>query len=550
MRRIALATVLMQGVGCYTGLGAAGGAGADGGDDAATTGASAADGGSTGDSGDAADVAVSPSGLARLTRAEYERTITAIFGDAFASEIDFEKLPSDGKIGRFVSNAGLDVSVDAADAYRVVAEDIGEAAGAHAAELLGCEESPACVSGFVATYGRRIYRRPLSEAELGVFTQFWDGTRETATQADAMRMVVTAMLQTPDFLYLLEKGAEGDDDDVRRLTGFEVGARLSFFLWGQGPDDELLDAAVAGDLDTPEGLRAHVERLLADPRADETIVRFHESWLGIEALETELVDAERFPQFEALRDDMADETRRFVLHVFREDDAQLATLLGADYSFASPELAAFYGDGVTEQGQDGEISLDGSQRRGLLTHASYLTTHARTPERAPIYRGKSLLTDVLCRELVPPQGVSTTIDFDSSSSARQQIEDATAGPTCAGCHKMINPLGFLFENYDGVGQWRTMDGEWPVESAAEVVGTDFDGTYANATEMIDALATSPAAASCVSRQWLRFALSRPDGLEDEGSIDAASQQAGGDMLQLIGALAGTDAFRHRRLASE
>src|SRR5690606_30095196 len=152
--------------------------------------------------------------------------------------------------------------------------------------------------------------------------------------ADAMRLLVTAFLQTPDFLYRLEKGEPGDDGPVRRLTGEEIASRLSLFLWKTGPDDELLDAAAAGELDTPEGVLAHAERLLADPRADDTLVEFHVSWLGIDALETQLVDLDRFPEYATLQEDMLEETRRFVLHVLREDDAQLATLLTADYSFA------------------------------------------------------------------------------------------------------------------------------------------------------------------------------------------------------------------------
>lgn len=530
---------------CYSGLSGYDPA-ADG-----TGSTSGAEEGSTGESAGTEEIAVSPSHLARLTRAEHQRTVTAIFGASIAAEVDFGKLPSDGKVGRFTSNAELDINIDSLDAYRMVAEDIGEAAGAHASELLGCAESPECVTAFVTAYGRRIYRRPLADAEVDVFVQFWNDHRQDGNTADAMRMVVTAFLQTPDFLYRLEKGADGDDGEVRQLTGYELASRLSFFLWGEGPDDALLAAAGAGELDDDEGLRAQVDRLLADSRADETIVRFHLTWLGIEALENQLVDADRYPQFEALRDDMVEETRQFVLHVFREDDAQLSTLLSADYSFASPELAAFYGDGVTSRDDAGRITLDGSQRRGLLTHASYLTSHARTPERAPIYRGKSLLIDVLCMPLVPPQGVNTTIDFDSSSSARQQIEDATAAPACAGCHAMINPLGFLFESYDGVGEWRTMDGEWPVETEATVaLGTDLDGTYESATALIEKLPSSPDVAACITRQWLRFALARPEGIEDEGSIDAAAAQASGDMFELVGAIPQTEAFRYRRLPTE
>jgi hypothetical protein len=530
--------------GCYTGFSGDPSADAAPGDDgAADDGSGDDDGGSD----DTADVEVSASDVARLTRVEYERSVTAIFGEAIAADVNFENLPADGKLGRFTSNAGLDVNIDSLDAYRIVAEDVGEAAGARATELLGCEEAPECVDAFVRDYGRMIYRRDLEDAEVGVLVQFWTAARQEGELADAMRLLVAALLQTPDFLYRLEKGAPGDDGPVRRLTGEEVASRLSFFLWKSGPDEELLDAAAAGELDTAEGVLAHAERLLADPRADDTLVEFHMSWLGIDALDTQLVDLDRFPEYATLKDDMLEETRRFVLHVLREGDGKLATLFTADYSFASPELAAFYGDGVASVGDDGRIALDGSQRRGVLTQASFLTAHARSPERAAIYRGRSLLVDLMCQQLVPPPDVESALDFDTTRPAREQIEDATAGPACAGCHQLINPLGFLFENYGGIGEWRTMDGEFPIDAAAEVPGIDIAGEYANAPELMPSLAASEDVASCVARQWMRFALSRPEGPEDESSIAAAYENGGGDLRAMIGAITQTDAFRHRRL---
>ena len=547
-RKLVLAFTAVSTIGCYTGLsggapGQADGANDDaGGADEAGTGES-----SGGDTGAPADADVSPSELARLTRVEYQRTVTAIFGDALAAEVSFDMLPADGKIGRFESNAGLDVNIDSVDAYRIVAEDIGAAAGDSATTLLGCDESPECVSAFIAQYGRRIYRRALADEEVDVFVAFWNSARSEGTLPDAMRLTVTTLLQTPDFLYRLERGGDDDEGPVLRLRGEEVASRLSFFLWQQGPDDALLDAAEAGELDTPAGVLAQAERLLDDPRADDTLVRFHVLWLGIDALETQLVDAERFPDYEALHDDMLEETRRFVLHVFREDEASLATLFSADYSFASPELAAFYGDGVTNVGDEGEVTLDGTQRRGLLTQASFLTAHARSPERAPIYRGRSLLVDVFCQTLVPPDNVDTAIEFDTTQPARDQIEQATSGPSCSGCHQFINPLGFLFENYDGIGQWRTQDGAAPVRADAEVIGTDIDGEYQNATELVRRLGESPEVAKCVARQWMRFALARPEGTEDESSITSAHESANGDLRAMIGAITQTDAFRYRRI---
>jgi len=493
-------------------------------------------------------LSVALSGLARLTRVEYQRTVTAILGAALVAEVNFDNLPADGKTGQFENNTDLNVNIDIVDAYRMVAEDMGEQARVNATTLLGCEESPTCVDTFIRTYGERIYRRPLSVDEVDRFLAFWNTARSEGDLGDAMRLIIAAFFQMPDFLYRLEKGEDSDTNDVRRLTAYELASRLSFFLWKSGPDEQLLAAAANGELDTPDGIGTQVQRILQDPRADYAILRFHASWLGLTALETQVVDTEAFPQYEQLRDDMVDETEQFVLHLFRDGDAQVRTLFTADYSFATPELAAFYGEGASSVANDGRIVLDPQQRRGILTHASYLTAHAKTPSRAAIYRGKSILVDVFCKSLALPDNVDTAIDFDPTRSAREQIEEATSAPACSGCHGMINPLGFLFENYDGIGRWRTMDGAYPVDASGALNGTDVDGPLVGATELMAKLAESKEVADCMSRQWLRFALSRLDGGLDEGSIVSASDEAQGDMRTLIVALTRTDAFRHRRVA--
>ncbi len=496
---------------------------------------------------DPASAGVSASALERLTRIEYERTVTAVFGEDMVATVHFGDLPADGKIGRFESNVDLNVNIDSIDAYRSIAEEIGEAAAPKAASLMGCAESDACVEGFIRDYGLLLYRRPLTDEQITLYRALWSATRAEGTLGDAVRLTITAMLQAPDFLYRLENGQPGDDDDLRLLDGYELASRLSFFLWKSGPDKALLAAAESGELDTDVGLEAEARRLLADERADYTILRFHSAWLGIDVLETQLVDATAFPEFEALRGDMQAETEQFILHLFRNDDARIEKLFSADYSFASPALASFYGDGVTSVGADGRLALDPKQRMGVLTQASFLTAHARTPSRAAIYRGKSILVDVLCKQLVLPEDVNTAIDFDPTEPARQQIEQATSSAGCKGCHAMINPLGFLFENYDGIGKWRTMEGEHPIDASGEVTGTDVDGKLVGATALAEKLAESDEVAQCLSRQWLRFALSRQDTALDNESVELASDAAEGDMRELMVALTLSDAFRNRRL---
>lgn len=497
----------------------------------------------TGKISDGQAVAVAPSSLARLTAVEYQRTVTAIFGDELVAGVQFETLPADGVVGQFATNAGLNVNADSADRYRIVAEQIGARAGERASALLGCDESEACVDAFIRSYGELIYRRPLSDDEVGVFRNFWTTARSQGSVNDAMRLIVTAFLQTPDFLYRLEQVPGGT---LAKLNGYELASRLAFFLWKSGPDRELLTAASNHDLDTRGGLAAQARRLLDDKRADFTLLHFFTAWLGIAVLDRQDVNPVEFPEYAGLRDDMIAETQAFILHVFRNDDAQLRTLFSANYSFASPKLATFYGAGVVKT-EGNRITLDPSQRMGVLTQASFLTAHARTPTRAAIFRGRSMLIDVLCKPLVFPANGNTAVNFDPTLPGRKQVEQVTSSPGCRECHALFNPMGFLFENYDGIGRWRTTDHGEPVNATAEVIGTEVGGTMTGAPEFLRKLGDSEEVANCMARQWFRFALSRMDEAADEESIVSAATAAHGDMRELIVNIVQSDGFRYRAL---
>lgn len=514
------------------------------GDIGTPSGSTVGDDGSAGPSG----LAVGPSPLSRLTRVEYERTTKAIFGDVVTAAVRFDRLPADGKSGRFESNSGLSLNIDSIDAYRMTAEDIGLQAANHVSELIPCGDTDLCVDDFIRDVGARLYRRPLSTAEQKVFKDFWIASRVEGTFADSMRMFVTAVLQTPDFLYRLEKGDVGDSSDVRLLTSYELASRLSFFFWKAGPDKELLDAAARGDLATTDGIDEQARRLLADPKSDYMLTQFHQAWLGLKELAHQQVEPEFAEAFEALKDDMLAETDQFVLHVFRNDDATVETLLTADYSFMSPELAKFYGAGITESGTAGRVSLAPDARKGILTQASFLTAHAPSSTRAAIYRGKSIFSDFLCNIMSLPDDVEPP-NFDSSLPARQQIEQVTSEPGCNNCHSLFNPLGFAFEHYDAIGGWRDTDKSKPVDASGTVIGSDVNGPFVGAPALAEKLAGSTNLKRCISRQWLRYSLSRLDDPLDDASIEKASDQAQGNLLELLVALTQTDAFRYRRLVA-
>jgi hypothetical protein len=246
---------------------------------------------------------------------------------------------------------------------------------------------------------------------------------------------------------------------------------------------------------------------------------------------------------------MEQETERFVLHVFREADATVEGLLTAPYTFATPELASFYGsDGGDES--FARTALESTERAGLLTQASFLVSHTNEETTAAVHRGKVIREQLLCQSLPLPPPIDTVISPDPALSARQRLEQKTSPASCAACHRLMNPIGFLFEHYDATGRYRDLDGELPVDATGAVPESDIDGTLDGAIALARALAASELVHRCVARQWFRFALGRHDREGDTPSIEEAFahyDRAGRDLRELIVAITRTTAFRHRRL---
>lgn len=495
------------------------------------------------------EICTGESRLARLTRSEYERSIRTAFGDVAIEGFRADRLPPDGSVGPFASNAFFAVDDDGVEAYRTVAEAIGASAALEMESLLECGDTPtdACIEAFVRSTGDELFRRPIRDDEVEPYVALYRSALATDTPADGFRLVVTAILQSPSFLYRVEIGVPTDDPAARRLTGYEIASRLSFFLWKQGPDRELLDAAASGELDTPEGVQTHARRMLEDPRADLALVEFHTGWLGVSTLLSHSVDDAAFPDFQILKADMLEETETFALHVFREDDATLRTLLTAPYTFASPALASFYGvEGVTATGR---IELPPT-RSGVLMHAGFIASHTHDATTAGVHRGKVIREDFLCQTMPSPPPIDTVIEPNPMLSARQQLEEKTSPATCRACHELMNPIGFAFEHFDPIGRYRTMEGEFPIDASGAVNGSDIAGSIDGAAELAEGLVESETVHRCVARQWLRFALGRPVQELDARSLDHAYEtyeSSGRDLRELIVALTGTDAFLYRRL---
>ena len=493
-----------------------------------------------------------PSALRRLTRAEYDATIRDLLGDDGAPARRFP--PDDDGLGFPVAGA---VSPLLAELYMRAAEDVaGRAVHNGTEDLLTCApgaDVDACVRSFIARFGRRAYRRPLDDAQvtslLGVYRA---GVSIDGEFADGIRWILSTMLQSPYFLYRVELGAPiaGSDIDDRGvpLAMHERASRLSYFLWGSMPDEELFRATDAGQLGTADQLTAQARRMLDDPRAERMVEDFVMHWLelGLSDIDKDpTVYGEWSPELAAT---MEASTRRFVRHVVFESSGRLSELFTARYAFVDAELAAIYGvpaptgEGLTR------VAVDPGERGGLLTHPALLTRHARLDGSSPIHRGRLVRERLLCQPLPnPPDGtVPLPTEHAPNATTRERFSAHTNDPACSSCHELMDPLGFAFEHYDGIGRFRSEERGRPVDARGTISGTrSTNQPIVGAIELSEALAASPDLSRCFGEQVWRFAFRRDKVPTDACSLDEAHDvldATGGDVRAHLLAIVRSDAF--------
>jgi hypothetical protein len=489
------------------------------------------------------------SSLRRMTREEYNNTVRDLLGDTTEPANQFS--PDEKKLG--VSVGGL-VSSLLAEQLQAAAEGIAERAVAKLGSILPCSPSSigedACAQQFIEDFASRAFRRPISDEESKRLGALYASGKSQHGFSAAIGLVIRALLQSPHFLYVLELGGEGASGAKQLLGPWELASRLSYFLWSSMPDAELTALARSGELAKPEQIEAQARRMLRDDRAKQTVRAFHVHWLELEGLDTISKDPEFFPAFDdALRRSMHEETERFVEHAVLED-GRLGTLLGASYSFVDSRLASLYG--VPAPGSAWQkTELPAGQRAGILTHASFLSTQAKPNASSPVYRGKFVREALLCMTLPPPPPdlVIVPPSPDPNATTKQQFAQHSEDPACSVCHKLMDPIGFGFESYDGIGEFRSHENGIAVDSKGEVLETeDADGKFDGAVELALRLSQSEQVRDCVARHWFRFAVKRGE-IHDGDSIGAAKLafgKSGHDIRELLIAITLTDGFRYRK----
>jgi len=342
-----------------------------------------------------------------------------------------------------------------------------------------------CPARIITSFARRAFRRPVTSREMEKYIALTRAAQKEESSFDeGLAVGLQAILVSPDFLFRIERDRPARGTSATAISAFkisphELATRLSYFLWSSMPDAELRRAADAGTLRDPKVLAVQVRRMLKDPRAHAIAEHFGGQWLQFRALESVTRDREKFPDFEDyLRLSMRRETEMFFDAIVREDRSVLDFIDGR-YSFLNERLARHYGVAGVTGPAFRRVDLTGTPRGGVLTQGSVLTVSSYATRTSPVMRGKWVLDNLL--DAPPPEPPADVPNLDDSTigtaaSMRQQLEEHRKNPTCASCHRRMDPLGFGLENFDAVGAWRTEDGKFPIDTSGQLPdGRTFTG---------------------------------------------------------------------------
>ncbi len=523
--------VAVLAAGCYSGVGdpAANSAG-EAGEDAATV--ADDDDGSDDDAGDDGDAEeVDAPTLRRLTRAEFTHAVHDLLGPVTLSAVEADSMQE----GFFaVGNARVALSPAGVGAYELALDAATTEAFADpesAASLVACVPATAtddaCIRESIAAFGRRAWRRPLTDAEVDRYAAIAaDIGAETGDGLEALRHALWGVLQSPYFLYRVELGTPSEDDGGRvKFDGWEMASRLSFTLWSTIPDDALLDAAEADELATAEGVQAQALRMLADPRAKQGVSNFVAELYRLWQLDEKTKDIVLFPEWTpTLKAVMRDELLARVEDIVFGSPRDFFSLYDDKQVFVNNELARLYGLPEVEPDAFRAAMLPESDpRRGLIGSALVLSMNSLPARTSATERGQFIAETLLCKTVPPPPpNVDTNLDDDDGmggpvepQTLREKLEPHREDPACAGCHNLTDPLGLALEHYDTMGRWRDTDQGLTIDASGELDGVPF----ADAAELAALLHDHPEAPRCLVDKLYTYTSGRLPFFEEQDLLD-------------------------------
>lgn len=499
-----------------------------------------------------------------LTRAEYNNTVRDLLGDNSRPADVFPREPL---------TAGLDNNAEfnrvtplLVERYLNAAEDVA----LHAVEtperlalLVGCDVAvvgaEVCGATFVDALAPSAFRRPPKLEERSALVNLFNTANTLQGFSTAVRLTVQALLQSPQFLYRVEAVPVGAGNAVPLLDSFTVASRLSYLLWGTMPDATLLAAAANHELLTQAQVEAQVNRMMADARAQEGLRNFFRQWLRTDTVLGVQKNTSVYPEYvDALRQSWQAGIHAYVDEVLWSGTGTLNELLTGEFMMVDSRMAPIYGQTVAPTRMT-RVETPGT-RAGVLTQPGMMAMLAHPDQGAPVRRGIMVREQLLCEHLdPPPPGLAITPpNPDPSMTTRERFNEHTENETCYGCHVRMDPVGFGFENFDGLGRYRTTENGRPVDvsGAVEAVldpadpeNSDFllEGPFVGPKELGAKLAGSPQVQRCVVKNVFRYAFGRvenptADACTLEGMKNVFAR-TGGNLKELFVAAAISTALR-------
>jgi hypothetical protein len=388
---------------------------------------------------------------------------------------------------------------------------------------LNCGATPAdstCARKIAESFGARAWRRPLTSIEVNELVGIYDfAVSKAANHTESLKQMLKALLLSSNFIYRAEIDPDLDTPTPRTLTSYELASRLSYFLWSSMPDAKLFELAANNTLQDPVILRAQVQRMLDDKKSSMLIENFAVQWLKFDKVAEVSPDLSKFPDFNSiLVEAMRQETRLFLADIIKNNEP-IGRLFTANYTYLNQTLAEHYGIGGIQGNSFQRFNWAQSDpRRGILGQASVLTATSHPGTTSPVLRGKWVLENLLCDEPPPPppgvENLTNSGDLSTLSTRKRFEAHSQRGSSCFGCHQTMDPIGFGLENFNPIGQWRTIDGTETVDASGKLPsGASFSG----AVELGNILSQSYRLPMCTTEHLMTFALGR--GVEALGYGD-------------------------------
>lgn len=471
--------------------------------------------------------------ISLVTTDQYLNSLRYIFGSGIELQVQFPPFErTDGLLANGAAIAGISGSQleQFQSAGATVAAQVVDSE--HRDFLVPCKPAAddaadqACATEFLSKIGRLLYRRPLTDTELATFVDSAGSGATTLKDFYAgLELALEAMLLSPEVLFVVER-AEPDprNPGQLRLDAYSLASRLSYFLWDAGPDDELLSAAASGELQTQKGLARTVDRMLASPRLVDGMRAFFDDMFGFNAFRTVAKDSTIYPNFTSVTAEAArEQTLRTVINHLVVENKDYRDLFTTRSSFMTPALAILEDTPALPGWTPYTLPAD-SRRVGLLTQVSFLSLHAHPGRSSPTLRGQALREVLLCQHVPePPAGVDFSIVNSPSSSyptQRDRVNAHLENASCAGCHKIMDPIGLALENFDGDGSFRLEENGVVIDTSGDLDGVKYD----DAVGLAQAVHDNPGLPRCLVQRIFSYGTGGPAGRSERDILAYLNEQ--------------------------